>query len=114
MLTVYGIKQCDTCRKALKWLEGRVAHRFHDLRVDGLERGMVEEWLASDFSDALVNKRSTTWRQLTEAERDAAGDELVNLLLANPTLIKRPIFVEDDVVAVGFTPETQRKLTGDS
>ena len=110
MLTVYGIKQCDTCRKALKWLEGRVSHRFHDLRVDGLEREMVDAWLASDFSDRLVNKRSTTWRQLSEAERDAAGDELVNLLLANPTLIKRPVFVDGDVVAVGFGPETQRVL----
>ena len=113
MLTVYGIKQCDTCRKALKWLEGRLDHRFHDLRVDGLERAMVESWLASDYTDVLVNKRSTTWRQLSEAERDAAGDELVNLLLANPTLIKRPVFVDGDVVAVGFDEKTQRTLLGD-
>lgn len=110
MLTVFGIKQCDSCRKALKWLEGRVRYRFSDLRDDGLERATVESWLASDFSDVLVNKRSTTWRQLSEAERDAAGDELVNLILAHPTLIKRPVFVDGEVVAVGFDAEAQRTL----
>ena len=111
MLNVYGIKQCDTCRKALKWLSSKsVEHHFHDLRVDGLQREMVEAWLASGFSEVLINKRSTTWRKLSEAEREAAGDELVNLLLANPTLIKRPVFVDGAVVAVGFDAGAQELL----
>ena len=106
MLTVYGIKQCDTCRKALKWLaaEGR-EHQFHDFRVDGLEAGLVESWLQSPFADKLVNRRSTTWRQLSDEQRQSEGNELRDLLLEHPTLIKRPVFVTGEVVAVGFNPK---------
>jgi arsenate reductase len=111
MLTVYGIKQCDTCRKALKWLEmNAVDHEFHDFRTDGLQRDQVASWLDSEFADRLVNRRSTTWRQLTEAQKQAAGDALVDLLLDAPTLIKRPVFVRDDIIAVGFGPDTQGVL----
>ena len=103
MLTVYGIKQCDTCRKALKWLTAqRMEHRFHDFRVDGLSAELVREWLSSSFADKLVNRRSTTWRQLTEQQRQFKGEDLVELLLEYPTLIKRPVFVADKVVIVGF------------
>jgi len=110
MLTVYGIKQCDTCRKALKWLEAQgVEHRFHDFRVDGLQSGVLQDWLGSPFADKLVNRRSTTWRQLTDAQRLLQGHDLAQLLLDNPTLIKRPVFVTDAIVAVGFNPQ---ELTG--
>lgn len=110
MLTVYGIKQCDTCRKALKWLEAQgVEHRFHDFRVDGLQSGVLQDWLGSPFADKLVNRRSTTWRQLTDAQRLLQGQDLAQLLLDNPTLIKRPVFVTDAIVAVGFNPQ---ELTG--
>lgn len=110
MLTVYGIKQCDTCRKALKWLQAQgVEHRFHDFRVDGLQPGVLKDWLDSPFADKLVNRRSTTWRQLTEAQRQLQGQDLVQLLLENPTLIKRPVFVTDAIAAVGFNPQ---ELTG--
>jgi Spx/MgsR family transcriptional regulator len=103
MLTVYGIKQCDTCRKALKWLsEQGVEHRFHDFRVDGLQPELLQEWLDSSFADKLVNRRSTTWRQLTEAQRQSGGEDLLNLLLEHPTLIKRPVFVTDRIAVVGF------------
>lgn len=106
MLTVYGIKQCDTCRKALKWLaEHGVEHRFHDLRADGLRPGLVRTWLESPFAAALVNRRGTTWRQLDEAQRRFQGEALLDLLLEKPTLIKRPVLVKDgSVVAVGFKP----------
>ena len=112
MLTVFGIRQCDTCRKALTWLDGRLAYRFHDLRADGLQREQVASWLASDFAEVLINKRSTTWRQLSESDRQAKGHEWVDLVLAHPTLIKRPVFVDGDVVAVGFGPQTQKMLLG--
>lgn len=106
MLTVYGIKQCDACRKALAWLEHNgVEHRFHDLRSDGLEAGLLRAWLDSEFSDRLINRRSTTWRQLTGTQRQAQGDALLELLLQYPTLIKRPVFVKDRIVAVGFQPK---------
>jgi len=106
MVTVYGIKQCDTCRKALKWLDSKdIEYVFHDYRIDGLSRDRVEAWLSSPISDALVNKRSTTWRGLSEDDRLAAGDMLVNLLVANPTLIKRPLFEAPGLLTVGFDPD---------
>lgn len=106
MMTVYGIRQCDTCRKALKWLGERdVDHRFHDLRADGLEADGLRSWLDSAFADQLVNRRSTTWRGLTDAERSASGEALVALLLAHPTLVKRPVFERNGaVLALGFKP----------
>ena len=105
MLTVYGIKQCDTVRKALKWLDqGGVEHRFHDFRTDGLSAELLQAWLDSDFSDKLVNRRSTTWRQLSEEQRQSEGESLLKLLLEFPTLIKRPIFFTDQIFAVGFNP----------
>ena len=103
MLTVYGIKQCDTCRKALKWLTAQgLEHRFHDFRADGLSRDTLRDWLESSFADKLINRRSTTWRQLTDRQRQSEGEDLLNLLLQNPTLIKRPVFVADDIITVGF------------
>jgi arsenate reductase len=111
MITVYGIRQCDTCRKALKWLDRQgIPHRFHDLRADGLAAGLVKRWLRSEFADSLVNRRSTTWRQLTDAQRQASGSALVDLLLEYPTLVKRPVFWGGGVAAVGFNTETQNRL----
>ena len=105
MLTVYGIKQCDTCRKALAWLEQHgIEHRFHDFRTDGLEAGQLRAWLESEFADRLINRRRPTWRQLSEEQRHLQGEALLDLLLQYPTLIKRPVFVTDRVVAVGFKP----------
>lgn len=103
MITVYGIRQCDRCRKTLRDLEGEgVAHRFHDLRADGLDAERLQTWLASDFAEKLVNRRSTTWRGLSEAEKAAEGDAVLDLLLAHPTLVKRPLIEEDGVlVSVG-------------
>ena len=110
MLTVYGIKQCDTCRKALKWLAAQgIKHRFHDFRTDGLDPGLLQDWLDSPFADVLVNRRSTSWRQLTDDQRGLKGDKLIVLLLDVPTLIKRPVFVRDEIIAVGFEPN---KLAG--
>ena len=106
MLTVYGIKQCDSCRKALRWLEGQgIEHRFHDFRSDGLDAGLLQAWLDSPFADKLINRRSTSWRQLNDEQRQAQGDAQLQLLLEYPTLIKRPVFVTDDIVAVGFNPK---------
>ena len=106
MLTVYGIKQCDTCRKALKWLDSQgIKHRFHDFRVDGLQANQLQSWLDSPLADRLVNRRSTTWRQLTDAQRQFEGDALRDLLLQHPTLIKRPVLVKDEIVAIGFNPK---------
>lgn len=110
MITVYGIRQCDTCRKALKWLEQEnVTHQFHDLRADGLDAARLSTWLGSDYADRLVNRRSTTWRSLHDEQKQAQDDDLLTLLLEHPTLLKRPLFETGGrLVAVGFSPDTLR------
>ena len=92
MLTVYGIKNCDTVKKARRWLEdNEVDYQFHDFRTDGLEADMVDRWADQLGWETLVNKRSTTWRGLTPATRNnLSRSNVVELLLDNPTLIKGP------------------------
>ncbi|MFW5816551.1 MAG: Spx/MgsR family RNA polymerase-binding regulatory protein [Wenzhouxiangella sp.] len=112
-LTVYGIKSCDTCRKALKWLEAHERpYRWHDLRADGLTLEQLQRWLAAAGAQALVNRRSTTWRALSEAERARAGDpaQAAALLKANPTLIKRPVFERAGRVQAGFDAAVRESL----
>jgi len=114
VIVVYGIRQCDTCRKALKWLESRGdAHRFHDLRTDGLQPTRLSAWLASPLAAQLVNRRSTTWRRLSDGQKRVAGAALQQLLLDHPTLVKRPVFERDGrVLAVGFDATARRALGG--
>lgn len=108
MLKVYGIRQCDTCRRAIRWLESEgIAYHFHDVRQDGLTRVMITAWLESLSMEQLANRRSTTWRQLSEAER---ADVSIDTLLAHPTLIKRPVFESDGGMQVGFDPHRLREL----
>ncbi len=112
-ITVYGIKQCDTVREALRWLEGKgIAHQLHDLRVDGFDRPTLDGWLQTTGFDSLVNRRSTTWRKLSDSEKKNTDPaHLTALLLANPTLVKRPVFVaNDEVLGVGFTASVQADL----
>ena len=105
-LQVYGIRSCDTCRATLKWLQLRkVPHTFHDFRTDGLPEDLVRSWLGSSHGAYLLNKRSTTWRQLDDAEKRAAETNPLALLLANPTLIKRPVITDGETILdVGFSP----------
>jgi len=107
-LHVYGIRNCDTVRAALKWLDARgVAHTFHDFRVEGVAEEELRQWVASTQGPRLLNKRSTTWRQLTDEQKNDALNDPVPLFLNNPTLIKRPVFTDGDTVLdVGFTPNS--------
>jgi arsenate reductase len=112
MIVVNGLKSCDTCRKARAWLTGEgIEHRFHDLRADGLEADQVRRWLEAAGADRLVNRRGTTWRGLSEAERDVtAEDDIVALLLAHPAIIKRPVFELGEAVIVGFDDAARAAL----
>jgi len=105
-LHVYGIRNCDGCRFTLKWLEARnVPHTFHDFRVEGLSAERLKDWLATAHAPALVNKRSTTWRQLAEAQKRLAQTDPLALLQAKPTLIKRPVITDGDAILdIGFAP----------
>ncbi|QEM80623.1 arsenate reductase [Halomonas binhaiensis] len=107
MLTLYGIKNCDTCRKASKALENKGhAFQFHDLRQDGLSAELLDRWLAELGLATTLNKRSTTWRNLSDEDKAAVeGGDITQakvLLLANPTLIKRPLLDLGERILVGF------------
>jgi len=105
-LHVYGIRNCDTVRSTLKWLDTRnVPCTFHDFRTEGLSEALLTEWLASAHAPFLLNKRSTTWRQLTDTEKQAAEEDPLPLLMAHPTLIKRPVITDGrTILDVGFSP----------
>jgi len=107
-ITLYGLKNCDTCKKALKALDsaGR-AVTFVDIRADADLASQVPGWLAAVGADVLINRRSTTWRNLTEAERE---QDPAPLLIAHPTLIKRPVMVQDKTIFVGWSKAAQAAL----
>lgn len=93
MITLYGIKNCDTIKKARKWLEDRgVEYQFHDVREAGLARETVAQWLAELGWETVVNKRSTTWKGLPQSTRDNMNDSAaLEAILDQPTLFKRPV-----------------------
>ncbi|HEY9079799.1 ArsC family reductase [Magnetovibrio sp.] len=113
MITVYGIKNCDTVRKALKWLEAEgVEHTFHDFRTDGLDATTVGRWVDALGWESVLNKRSTTWKQLSDADKDGLdAARAVDLMVAHPTLVKRPVFEDKSVLLQGFTDDVRRQLS---
>ena len=107
-LTLYGLKNCDTCKKAMKALEAAgQTFDFVDIRAEADLESLVPGWLEAAGADKLVNRRSTTWRNLSEEERSA---DPAPLLIANPTLVKRPVIVRDTQVFVGWSKAEQAAL----
>ncbi|PKG58369.1 ArsC family reductase [Shewanella sp. Choline-02u-19] len=103
-LTLFGIKNCDTVRKARKWLEqNNLSVDFHDFREHGLTAEQVEEWVAVVGWETLFNKRSTSFRNLTDTEKNDINEKkAIALMVLYPTLIKRPVLVNGSKVNVGF------------
>lgn len=101
---LYGIKNCDTVREARKWLKNKdIEYRFHDFRVDGLDKKDLRNWVKTTSWETLLNRRGTTWRQLPEADKEDVDEQkALRLMLAQPTLIKRPVLVNGKQVHVGF------------
>ena len=94
MLTLFGIKNCDTIKKARRWLEAhQVDYRFHDYRVDGLDADLLQQFIAELGWEALLNTRGTTWRKLDESLRATItnADSAAALMLEMPAIIKRPL-----------------------
>lgn len=102
---LYGIPNCDTVKKARKWLDANgVPYRFHDFRADGLEAGHVEQWIGAVGWDVVINKRSTSWKQLDADARDRMdASSAVSAAIASPTLIKRPVLEHGGGVHLGFS-----------
>ena len=108
-VTIYGLKNCDTCRKALKWLDANdVDFEFKDVRADGVDRDQVAAWVSA-VGAKLLNTRSTTWRQLSDADRERAASDPVGLLVEHPTLIKRPVLDASEAI-VGFDEASYRRV----
>ncbi len=113
MTTLYGIKNCDSVKKARRWLEDHsIDYRFHDFRADGLQRQLLAEWLQQVEYTVLLNKRSRTWKELTEERRDNMQQEkALQLMLEHPTLIKRPVLdMGEKTLLVGFSESRYGEL----
>ena len=112
MTTLYGISNCDTCRKAKNWFnENRITFDFFDFRKNELTQTKIETWIDSIGLDKLINRRGTTWRNLPDELRDQIhGPENVNVLNQFPTLMKRPIIEIDDHFLVGFDTSVIKQI----
>ena len=114
MFTLYGIKNCDTCRRARKAMAGSgIPYQFHDLREDGLSAALLEHLLEKVPVVEALNKRSTTWRNLPDEQKQGVdANSARELLLANPTLLKRPLLDTGDEILVGYRDGDYDDLQG--
>jgi Spx/MgsR family transcriptional regulator len=112
MVTIYGIKNCDTVKKARKWLEAEgVEHRFHDFRTDGLDEALMARFAAALGWEALLNTRGTTWRKLDDTDKaDMDADRAAALMVAHEALVKRPVWEKDGTFRLGFAPKDQDEI----
>lgn len=112
MTTIYGIKNCDTMKKAMRWLNDQgIEYRFHDYRKDGLSKKQLQAWAQQLGWENLVNRRGTTWRKLPEATREAINKtSAIEVMLENPAIIKRPLLDTGKQLILGFDPDTYQTL----
>lgn len=109
---IYGIKNCDTIKKALKWLDSNnIAYTFHDYRVDGLDAALLDSLCELSSPQLMLNKRSTSFRALSDEQKNRLdNDSLKALFLETPTLIKRPLLVNSDVAHLGFKSDQYQAI----
>ena len=114
MITLYGIKNCDTVKKARRWLETHaIEYQFHDFRADGIEATDVAKWIDELGWEGLINKRSTSWKGLAEDVRSSMSNQTAqDAILAQPTLIKRPLLELGQQHHVGFSAQQYQELFG--
>lgn len=118
LITLYGISNCDSVKKAKKWLgDNEIVYVFHDFRADGLTTEQIKHWLEQVPREKLLNKRSTTWKQMpdglkNELTEDNAADSLfIDTMTEHPTLIKRPVLaISSDNIQVGFSAADYQQL----
>jgi Spx/MgsR family transcriptional regulator len=113
-VTIYGIKACDTMKKARSWLEAHgVAAAFHDYKVSGIDRARLEDWAGKVGWEVLLNRSGTTFRGLPEADKqDLNASKAIGLMTAQPSMIKRPVLDIDGKLIVGFKPEVYAAAFG--
>ena len=113
-ITIYGIKNCDTMKKARSWLDERkVAYDFHDYKAAGIERRRLEDWAKEVGWETLLNRAGTTFRKLSDAEKDGLTEKkAIALMVAQPSMIKRPVLDMGGRLLVGFKPDIYAKEFG--
>jgi arsenate reductase len=111
--TLYGIKNCDTMKKAWTWLDqAGVAYDFHDYKKAGLDRATLEGWVRQLGWEVLLNRSGTTFKKLPDADKQGIdAEKAVALMLAQPSMIKRPVLAVAGRLIVGFRPETYAELS---
>ena len=111
---MYGITNCDTIKKARVWLESHdVPYRFHDYRAEGIEAERLSNWVDKVGWEKLLNKGSLTFRELPEKDKEALDEnKAMKLMLAKPTMIKRPVLEVGERILVGFKPEAYEEAVG--
>ncbi len=114
MTTIYGIKNCDTMKKARTWLEAhKVAHQFHDYKTAGIDKATLEDWVKKVGWEVLLNRAGTTFKKLPDTEKENITEKkAVSLMLAQPSMIKRPVLEAKGKLTVGFKPDEYKKLFG--
>jgi arsenate reductase (glutaredoxin) len=112
MITIYGIKNCDTMKKARAWLDAQgLAYAFHDYKTAGIERGRLESWAGKVGWEALLNRTGTTFRKLPDADKAGLSEaKAIALMLAQPSMIKRPVMEAGGRTVVGFKPEVYGRV----
>ena len=113
-VTIYGIKNCDTMKKARSWLEAhRVAYDFHDYKSAGIARGALEDWARAVGWDILLNRSGRTFRALPPKDQEGLSEKkAIALMAAQPSMIKRPVLDIGGKLLVGFKPEQYEKAFG--
>jgi len=111
-VTIYGIKNCDTMKKARAWLDKRgVAYAFHDYKAEGIDKARLEAWAKAIGWEVLLNKAGTTFKKLPDKDREGVTEKkAIALMLAQPSMIKRPVLDVGGKLTVGFKPEIYEKV----
>lgn len=111
-ITLYGIKNCDTMKKARAWLDKRgVEYAFHDYKAEGVSKSDLEKWSKAVGWEILLNRAGTTFRKLPDKEKENVTEKkALALMLAQPSMIKRPVLDVGGKLTVGFKPEVYEKL----
>lgn len=112
MTTLYGIKNCDTIKKAKNWLtDNKIDYQFHDYRQDGLDKSWLEKAELALGWEQILNKRGTTFRQLSDEQKQSLNkDSALDLMLEQPAMIKRPILIHNDSYHCGFKPQQYSEI----
>jgi len=112
MTTLYGIKNCDTIKKARRWLEENgVEYRFHDMRTEGITRSDLQHWMKTLDWETLLNRRGTSWRKLPESARNSINKtNAINIMLDNPAIIKRPVLAYMNKFYLGFSADSYQSI----